>query len=69
MIYFDKVIGEITEEWCKRMESVKQEAALQAKGVNLCNQLFKQEKLITELVANKWKIKHLEKEKPTLDAF
>lgn len=46
-----------------------QEATLPEKGVEFCNKLFKEEKLMKTLSAEERKIMRLEKEKPILDAF
>ena len=45
------------------------EATLPARGIDFCNKLFAEEKLIKELTPDERKIKRLETEKPILDAF
>ncbi|WP_373844676.1 IS66 family transposase [Clostridium sp.] len=45
------------------------EATLPAKGIDFCNQLFAEEKLIKKLTPDERKVKRLEKEKPILDVF
>ncbi|MEQ8197631.1 MAG: IS66 family transposase [Clostridiaceae bacterium] len=45
------------------------EATLPAKGVDFCNKLFEQERVLKEYEPNERKTKRLETEKPILDAF
>ncbi|EDK35107.1 Conserved hypothetical protein [Clostridium kluyveri DSM 555] len=45
------------------------EATLPARGIDFCNQLFSEEKLIEKLTPDERKTKCLEKEKPILEAL
>lgn len=45
------------------------EATLPARGIDFCNRLFAEEKLIEKLTPDERKAKGVEKGKPVLDAF